>query len=225
MARVLLALQLCLLLSGATLSRAETPVEKAADHDFRKLDLSGEWYVLIHYKDERSEDKSVIKFKDFAWSIHQTPRRLVWERYPYVLFDEELELVRRHAMNEHLPWEPDERIWKGIREAIEVSSRAMSKKRLEGSVEEGFSSRPPRAGGMGTLTFSRNWEVTFAASSVRIEIVDSLSGSHGLAGLEERPTFEILEPLAPGELRGRWSEGSRRGSFRMLRARKRRVVK
>ncbi len=218
MARVLLGIPLFLLLVAATEANE-------AELDFRKLDLSGEWYVLIHYKDQRSEDESITKFKDFAWSIRQTPGLLVWESYPYVLFSDELELIRRHAMIEHLPWEPDESVWKQIRDTLDVSARAVTKKRLRGSVPEGFKSKPPRSGGLGTLTFSRDWDVSFSEAEIRIQVIDSLSGTQGLAGMEEATVFEIREQVAPDELRGRWQEGSRRGTLRMVRARQRRVVK
>ncbi len=220
MARVLLGIPLCLLLAAAAAPAADEP-----DRDFRQLDLSGEWYVLIHYKDERSEDESITKFKDFAWSIRQTPGLLDWESYPYVLFSDELELVRRHAMLEHLPWEPDETVWKQIRDTLDVSARAVTKKRLRGSVPEGFKSKPPRSGGLGTLTFSRDWDVSFSEAEIRIQVIDSLSGTQGLVGMEEATVFEIREQVAPDELRGRWQEGGRRGTFRMVRARQRRVVK
>jgi hypothetical protein len=218
MARVLLGIPLLLLLVAATGANE-------AELDFRQLDLSGEWYVLIHYKDQRSEDKSITKFKDFAWSIRQTPGLLVWESFPYVLFSDELELIRRHAMIEHLPWEPDETVWKQIRDTLDVSSRAMTKKRLRGSVPEGFKSKPPRAGGIGTLTFSRDWDVSFSEAEIRIQVIDSLSGTQGLAGMEEATVFEIREQVAPDELRGRWQESSRQGTFRMVRARQRRLVR
>ncbi len=218
MAGVLLGIPLFLLLVAAVEA-------DEAQLDFRQLDLSGEWYVLIHYQDQRSEDKSITKFKDFAWSIRQTPEGLVWESYPYVLFNEELELIRRHAMLEHLPWEPDPGVWDQIRQTIRVSARAMTQKRLRGSQEEGYKSKPPRAGGLGTLTFSRDWDVTFSESQIRIQVVDSLSGTQGLVGMEEATVFEIGERVAPDELRGRWREGSRQGSFRMVRARERKVVK
>ncbi len=217
-ARILLGIPLFLLLVAATEANE-------AELDFRKLDLSGEWYVLIHYKDQRSEDESITKFKDFAWSIRQTPGLLVWESYPYVLFSDELELIRRHAMIEHLPWEPDESVWKQIRDTLDVSARAVTRKRLRGSVPEGFKSKPPRAGGLGTLTFSRDWDASFSEAEIRIQVIDSLSGTQGLAGMEEATVFEIREQVAPDELRGRWQEGSRRGTLRMVRARQRRVVK
>ena len=41
------------------------------ESNLSQVDLSGHWYVLIHYKDDRSEDPSITKFKDLAWSIDQ----------------------------------------------------------------------------------------------------------------------------------------------------------
>ena len=156
-------------------------VESALAEDFGTTDLSGEWYVLIHYKDERSQDKSITKFKDFAWSVKQTADLIVWESFPYLRFSDELEEVRRHAMTEHLPWEPTPYTWARIRESIRVSARASSRKRLTGSYEKGFRSRSDGgAAGMHTLTFSRDWTVSFANEAIRIEVVDSLSGTAGL---------------------------------------------
>ena len=57
MRRFGLVLPLVVLAALAVPARAE---------DLSKLDLSGEWYVLLHYKDARSEDKSITDFKDFA---------------------------------------------------------------------------------------------------------------------------------------------------------------
>jgi hypothetical protein len=194
--------------------------------DLTRIDLSGDWYVLIHYKDKRSKDKSITKFKDFAWSVKQSEGRIEWKRYPYVLFSEGVEVVRRHAMTEHLPWEPDELTWQSIKKSVGVSSRAMGKKRLVGSVAEGFKSRSSAGGaGANVMTFSRDWDVTFEPARIQIRIIDSLSGGAGLAGMDETTVFEIDHALAPGELRGKWREGTRNGTFRMVRARGLKVLK
>jgi hypothetical protein len=222
--RGFLRIPLILALAFSLPAGAET--EKEAGGDFRRIDLSGEWYVLIHFKDKQSEDKSITKFKDFAWSVKQSDKWIEWEKYPYVLFSEGVEVIRRHAMTEHLPWEPEELTWQSIREAVGVSSRAMSKKRLEGSVEEGFRSAPAAgAGGANVITFSRNWDVTFEKSRIRIQIIDSLSGSSGLAGMDEATVFEIDQAVGAGELRGKWLEGTKYGTFRMVRAQGRKVLK
>ncbi len=170
--------------------------------DLSKLDLTGEWYVLIHYKDARSEDKSLTNFKDFAWSIQQEPSKLSVEEFPYVLFDEDL------------------------REHVDVSSRAARKKELTGDFASGMKSGA--AGGVktGTMSFTRNWDVTWAPAAVRIVIVDSLGGGNALLGdMEEASSYEISARPAPDELTGTWSEGEKSGSLRMIRAKEGRVVK
>ena len=88
----------CAWLAARSLAQAE---------DLAKLDLTGEWYVLLHYKDANSEDKSITKFKDFAWSIRQSPAKLEIDEYPYVLFDEGTEEIRRADMRGHKPWQPE----------------------------------------------------------------------------------------------------------------------
>jgi len=202
------------------------PGSQVAAEDLSKLDLSGEWYVLLHYKDDRSADPSIVKFKDFAWSVKQSDKKIVWAVYPYVLFHEDLELVRRESMTSHRAWEPSPGVWGRIRERIGVSSRASTKKTLRGSRADGFESLPPMQGGSaGTITFSRDWKVTFAPESLRIQITDSLSGGGGLGGMEDSIVYEITERVADDELRGSYQEAHKSGSLRMVRSEKREVVK
>ena len=198
-------------------------VVSAAD-DFSSLDLSGDWYVLIHYKDDQSADKTLTKFKDFGWTIKQTEKRIDWEHFPYVFFGESVEEIRRHAMTEHLPWEPDEYTLGKLEKQINVSARAAKKKKLKGTREDGFKSKPASSGGgLRTLTFSEDWEVAFSKTHVRIQIVDSLSGGGGLAGMDEATLYVIRESVGERELRGTWREGTKHGSFRMLRSAERKV--
>src|SRR5258706_2051805 len=198
----------------------------ARAEDLSKLDLTGEWYVLIHYKDARSEDKSLTNFKDFAWSIQQEPNKLSVEEFPYVLFDEGTEEVRRAAMRGHTPWQPEGIVLDHLREHVDVSSRAARKKELTGDFASGMKSGA--AGGVktGTMSFTRNWDVTWAPAAVRIKIVDSLGGGSAMLGdMEEASSYEISARPAPDELTGTWSEGEKSGSLRMIRAKERRAVK
>lgn len=194
--------------------------------DLSKADLSGDWYVLVRFKDSTSEDKSIEKFKDFAWSIEQTQNSLTWEWYPYVVFGDEAEQFRRHAMMNFLHWEPSEDQWKKLERSLAVSSRAMQRKRMKGSLADGFRSLPPLAsGGFNTLTFSRHWDVRYSPDNVKVTIVDSLSGSGGLEGMDEATVYTIDERVSPTELRGSYREGTKSGHFRMLKSHERKVVK
>ena len=200
--------------------------DPAAEVDLTELDLSGAWYVLIHYQYDRSEDPSITKFRDFAWSIEQTSSSLSVESYPVVLFDEATEIERRQAMRGHLPWQPSQANLAALARSVDVSSRAMTSKRLTGSVAEGFKSRAPVAsGGLNIVSFTKSWDVRFEPESIRIEVTDSLSATAGLEGSEDSTIYRITERLGPGQLRGTYEESGRRGSIRMIRAGQRRVVK
>ena len=67
--------------------------------------------------------------------------------------------------------------------------------------------------------------MSFEASGITIRILDSLSGTAGLSGMEEATVFKIEGARDSDLLHGRWDEGTKHGSFRMLRARERKVVK
>ena len=194
--------------------------------DLSKLDLTGEWYVLIHYKDARSEDKSLTNFKDFAWSIKQEPGKLSVDEFPYVLFDEGTEEVRRAAMRGHTPWKPEGAILDVLHEHLDVSSRAMRKKQLSGDMAAGMKSDADSGAKSGTMSFSRNWTVSWSPAKVSIKIVDSLGGGSAMLGeMEEASVFEITERPSADELAGTWSEGEKSGSLRLIRAKEHRVVK
>lgn len=194
--------------------------------DFSGADLTGDWYILVHYKDDRSVDKTITKFKDFAWSIAQREGGMTWEVYPYVMFGDETELLRRAAMVKHKAWEPDETLWQKIKTTINVSSRAAERKRLDGTLAKGFKSLAPiQTGGLNTMSFTRNWKVAFVPEMVKLVITDSLSGGAGLGGMEEDTVYEITERVDGGEFRGRWDADTKRGTFRMVRSVERKVVK
>jgi hypothetical protein len=206
-----------LLFLGGRIARAE---------DLAKLDLTGEWYVLIHYKDASSEDKSLTNFKDFAWSIQQEPGKLSVEEFPYVLFDEGTEEVRRAAMRGHTPWQPEGVVLDHLREHVDVSSRAARKKELSGDFAAGMKSDAAGGPKTGNMNFTRNWQVTWAPAQVRVQIVDSLGGGGAMLGdMEEASVYLITARPSPDELTGTWSEGDKSGSLRLIRAKERRVVK
>lgn len=207
------------LLVGCVLAAGVAPARAA---DLSKLDLSGEWYVLIHYTDA----KSITKFKDMEWSIRQTPGALEIDEYPYVLFDEGTEEIRLAAMRGHKPWQPEGLVLDALRQHVDVSTRAMRSKPLAGSTAKGMKSAEAATSGGSTLSFTRNWDITWAPASVTIRIVDSLSGGSPVLGeMEEAAVFTIKEQPSADELRGTWTEGDKSGSLRLIRAKERRVLK
>ncbi len=207
-----------LLVAGPGLARAE---------DLSKLDLTGDWYVLVHYKDSRSEDKSITKFKDFAWSIEAGENKLTIQSYPYVVFDKGSEELRRFAMRSHQVWQPEGGVLDALRTNLDVASRAMKSKRLKGNHEKGFASPPPMgSGGAMTMSFTQIWKIAFLPEKVRILVTDSLSGGSEMLGeMEEAIIYEITDKTPEGDLIGRYSEDTKQGSLRLIRSKERRVVK
>ncbi len=188
------------------------------------LDLSGEWYVLLHYRDGNSPDPDGVRFRDFGWSIQQGEGEIVFRTYPYVVFEEELEQLRKGYMRAAERWDPDPATMARLREELPVSPRAATSERLLGSRAVGFRSPSSGPGGVNTLTFTRDWRVRFEPGVVRVEIEDALGGHQGFEEMHETTVYEIQERTGPGELRGVYREGKREGTFRMLRARARRLV-
>ena len=81
--RGLAALVVAWVLTAASAASPEAEGDTAGN-DLAGVALSGDWYVLIHYKDDDSVDKSITKFRDLVWSIEQTSNTMTWEEYPYV---------------------------------------------------------------------------------------------------------------------------------------------
>jgi hypothetical protein len=82
--------------------------------------------------------------QDFAWSIRQSPSGLEIDEYPYVIFDEGTEEIRKAAMRGHKPWQPEGLVLDALREHVDVSTRAMRQKTLSGSTASGMKSEEPR---------------------------------------------------------------------------------
>jgi hypothetical protein len=217
MRRIGLLFAVALWLAGAPRAGAE---------DLSKLDLTGEWYVLVHYKDASSEDKSITNFKDLGWSIKQDAKGLEVEEFPYVMFDEGTEEVRRVAMRGHTPWQPEGVVLDVLKQHLDVSSRAARKKSLSGDVASGMKSGASGPAKSGTMNFTRDWQVTWAPAEVKIRITDSLGGGNAMLGeMEEASVYLIQARPAADELTGTWTEGDKSGTLRMIRAKERRVVK
>jgi hypothetical protein len=189
----------------------------AVGQDLTNANLGGDWYVLVHYQDDRSED-DIEKFKDFAWAVKQQDTKIVWQFFPYVMFTEEQEMVRKQAMRDHKSWEPSPGMWNRIRKSVAVSPRGATKKTLRGDRAKGYESLPPMGGGgLNVITFTRDWNVTFAPEKVRVRIIDSLSGGGGLEGMEDSLIYEITEQVSADEFRGTYAEMHKKGTFRMVR--------
>lgn len=186
------------------------------------LDLTGTWYVLVHYKDTATNNPDFERWQDRVWVFEPSGSRLKWIEYPIVVFDDESGRFERtgsqYARVMHF-WEPSARQQEQIRSGLSINPRGSKTKTLRGSAAEGWHSRGPIAAySASTLTYTETWSAEDLDGLPVFRFEDSLGGGRTdtLDGVTEYRTTEVLPS---GELRGTYNrDGTRPGTFRMMRS-------
>jgi hypothetical protein len=202
---------LCVLLMAAAASRAEA------------VDLSGTWYVLVHYKDDATAKPEVMHWEDRVWVFQQEGGDLVWKDYPIVVFHDDegrFERSRRGYSRVVAPWEPSAGQLEQIRSGLEVNTRGAKTKTLAGSDTTGWHSKAkaqPQSAGY--ITYSESWSVEDPGGKPVFGRQDVL-GASSMEALEGGMRFTTQSVSENGgELRGTYErDGTRHGTFRMMRA-------
>lgn len=213
MGRVICSVGLALVLSlglGVSTARAAA------------LDLTGTWYVLVHYKDTATNNPDFERWQDRIWVFQPSGSRLKWIEYPIVVFDDESGRFERsrsqYARVMHF-WEPSSRQQDQIRSGLSINPRGSKTKTLRGSAAEGWHSRGPMtAFSANTLTYTETWSVENLGGMPVFRFEESLGGgrTESLDGVTE---YRVSEVLPSGELRGSYNrDGTRPGTFRVMRA-------
>ena len=185
------------------------------------VDLTGTWYVLVHYKDEVSGKPDALRWEDRIWVFEKNGDKLEWKDYPIVVFDDDegrFERSRRGYSRVVAAWEPSPAQRANIEAGLHINTRGSKSKTLAGSDAAGWKSvASPQAQGANVVTYSEIWGVKDAASKPVFLRNESL-GSGAMEALEGGTVFKT-ESVAPGELRGTYDrDGTRKGTFRMVRA-------
>ncbi len=204
-------LVLCVLLLAVAASRAEA------------LDLSGTWYVLVHYKDDTTAKPEALRWEDRIWVFQQEGGDLVWKDYPIVVFQDDdgrFERSRRGYSRVVAPWEPNAGQLEQIRSGLEVNARGAKTKTLAGSDAAGWRTKAraqPQSAGY--ITYLESWAIENPGGKPvfgRQEVLGA-SSMESLEGGTRFTTQSIGENGA--ELRGTYErDGTRHGTFRMMRA-------
>ncbi|UCE85784.1 MAG: hypothetical protein JSU66_15885 [Deltaproteobacteria bacterium] len=200
----------------AALAAAATPA-------FAQVDLAGTWYVLVHYTDDQAHDTEAVHWDDRIWVFAREDGKLRWTEYTLVVFDDRsgrFEQTRAGMVRVLHAWEPNALQAKQIRAGLEVNPRGSKSKLLEGSDVMGWRSRGRAAAASATvITYQETWTID-DLDALPVFTRDDVLGS-GIAedfgGRTQYTTREI--DAASGELRGAFErDGTRHGSFRMMRA-------
>jgi hypothetical protein len=197
----------------------------------REVDLIGNWHVLIHYTDDNTHDPSQMRWDDKLWIFERSGNRLRWIEYPIVVFADEAGRFERRPTGQYArtlhSWEPDPEQLAQIREGLEYNTRGMKSKTLRGSDGEGWrSSAAARAASASVITYTEYWSVEGLPAAPVFTRRDVL-GSGRTENLEGVTRYATAEIEPGGEvLRGSFErDGTRHGSFRMMRAGAAGVVK
>ncbi len=185
------------------------------------VDLTGTWYVLVHYTDDASGKPDAMRWEDRIWVFEHSGGNLTWTDYPIVVFGDEsgrFERSRRGMSRVVGAWEPSPEQLAQIKSGLEVNTRGSKVKTLAGSDAKGWKSvqsgQPQNAN---TITYVEDWGVRDLAEKPVFLRSETL-GAAGMDSLEGGTRYET-QSVADGELRGRFErDGSRHGTFRLLRA-------
>jgi hypothetical protein len=187
------------------------------------VDLPGTWYVLVHYKDDQAHDKDAMHWDDRIWTFEREGEKLRWTEYAIVVFHDRsgrFEQTRAGMVRVLHAWEPNPLQLKQIRQGLEGNPRGSKSKLLRGSDIMGWRSQNRAAAASATvITYQETWSID-DLDTLPVFTRDDVLGSGVTEDFDGRTQYATREiDAGGGELRGSFErDGTRHGTFRMLRA-------
>jgi hypothetical protein len=220
--RLTLALAAAVAASVAQVRADEAPREA--------VDLIGTWHVLIHYTDDHTSAPDQVRWDDKVWVFERSGSRLRWTEYPIVVFEDQTgrfeNLGGVRAARVLGGWEPNAAQLAQIEAGLEVNDRGSKTKALQRHGEDGWrSSTRPSAASASIVTYVESWGIDGAAGKPVFRREDIL-GSGRAESLEGVTEYVTTEVASGGDvLRGTFErDGTRHGTFRMMRSGRARAV-
>jgi murein DD-endopeptidase MepM/ murein hydrolase activator NlpD len=186
------------------------------------VDLFGTWYVLVHYKDDNAPNPDEERWEDKVWVFAPEGRRLSWTEYPIVVFDDETGRFERRQTGQYArilhSWEPSPAQAADIADGLQVNSRGSKQKSLRGSDANGWSSgRQASAASASVVSYQEVWSIEGLPSRPVFTRSDVLGGANAddVEGVTQYATTRVENGVVSGTFE---RDGTRRGTFRMLRS-------
>jgi hypothetical protein len=210
--------------AGAT----ESPTEASP----AAIGLEGEWYVLVHYRDENAADPRIVQWRDRVWRFERERRgsdspqeSLRWTILDGVTFRDPRgrfeELDGGRSARSLGAWQPDAAQLAEIREGLRVDDQAARSKTLRRSPQGGYRSsgaRSPRSSS--TIGYEELWAIE-GPPGAPVFVRDDAMGAGRTDELLGRTRFTTREVARDGdelEVSGDFEQdGELAGQFRMLR--------
>ncbi|HVP28887.1 MAG TPA: hypothetical protein VMW35_06965 [Myxococcota bacterium] len=187
----------------------------------RALDLTGTWYVLVHYTDDTAHDPKQQRWDDRLWTFEAKGDQLEWSEYAIVVFNDESGRFERLGGNQAsrvvAAWEPNAHQLAQIGSGLEYNTRGAKKKVLRGSAAQGWRSGSAGASpaGANVLSYTETWTIDDPSGLPTFTRDDALGGG-GSETLEGRTQYRAESIDADGVIHGKFErDGTRHGTFRM----------
>jgi hypothetical protein len=184
----------------------------------------GEWYVLIHYRDDATPELEQVQWEDRVWRFERRGRQLVWTEFTSPVFTDgrgRYETLAGGEVGRTLgAWVPSEAQLAEIAAgALALDTHGARAKSLRGSASAGFASAGElRSESTSVIGYHERWSIRGLGDLPIFERED-LMGSGRTESIQGRTRYATTE-VSPTrrELRGDYArDGALHGRFRMLR--------
>jgi len=186
------------------------------------LDLTGTWYLLIHYTDDTAHDPKQPRWDERLWTFAPKGAQLEWNERTIIVFSDERgrfeNLGGNRASRVVGAWEPSPGQLAQIDGGLEYNTRGEKKKLLRGSASQGWTSgggSGASAAGANVLSYVETWSIDDPSGLPVFTRDDSLGGgSH--ESLDGRTQYTAKSVDENGVIHGSFErDGTRHGTFRM----------
>ena len=190
----------------------------AASRAEEALDLTGTWYVLIHYQDPETANPEAMRWKDLVWVFTRKGNRLEWTEFPLVVFEDQ---TGRFENRQRIlgAWRPNPEQLETIQNGPRVNERGSRAKTLRGSDAQGWSSsrRAPRRSA-NVMSYEETVEIKNLGTLPLFERSDQV-GSGVISEDGGATRYQVME-IKPGQRRmvGQYErDGRLKGTFELRR--------
>jgi hypothetical protein len=187
------------------------------------VDLTGTWYVLVHFTDETTGKPDQMRWEDRLWIFEPKGAQLQWTEYPIVVFTDESGRFERLGSNRQSrvlgAWEPNPAQLAEIQGGLQYNTRGGKQKSLEGSSSTGWSSGTARRSqSASVISYSETWTID-SPSGLPVFTREDVMGSSDDDVAEGRTIYKSEAVEGDAVLKGSFErDGTRRGTFKMVRS-------
>jgi hypothetical protein len=210
---------------AATSSVATGPDDAELDRETGGVELQGNWYLLIHYREAGeagdAEHEALEQWDERIWRFDFRRSSLRWTEYPVASFRDKrgrFEDLRGTRARTTGFWVPNAEQRGEIESGLGSTRDGSRVKNLRAGAERYSSGGELRAQSTSVIGYSETWTVA-AVNGLPVFAMDALMGAGRTDLMEGRTQLTTTAIHAGGaELEGDYErDGSRRGRFRLFR--------